>query len=244
MVFSLGVQYIACRMPVPTETTQIDRRSARQAVFERLRSWIENGVLAPGEVLKDGEIADQLGVSRTPVREALQMLERHGAVEVLPGRLTRVTPIGPQAVAELYAPLGALMACAAETAARRADRSHVAAMTEHNQRLRRALTAGDPVAAREADRAFHDVVLGLADNAYLVTAIEPLLLHARRLETLYFRETELGLESCEEHSLIIDAIAAGDSTRAGTLMRHNYTRFWTPSAAAEHAPTDAPNERT
>lgn len=218
---------------MPTEVARIDRKSARHTVFERLRELIESGVLEPGEVLKDTEIADQLGVSRTPVREALQMLERHGLIEVTPGRQTRVTPIRPETVPELYAPLGALMGCAAETAAERATAGDLAAMTGHNEALLAALEARDPVAARKADHAFHGVPLALAANPFIDAAIEPLLLHARRLETLYFRDTEPGLESYRDHERIIAAIRARDGAAARRLTEANFLHFWTPDGSGD-----------
>jgi DNA-binding GntR family transcriptional regulator len=227
------MQYIASIMPLPSETPPIERRPARHTVFEQLKDWIEEGALAPGESLRDSEIAAALGVSRTPVREALQMLETIGAVEMLPGRVTRVTAVTPQDVALLYAPLSALHGIAAELGTPRATPAHVAGMEEHNERLRLALDAEDAVAARDADREFHAVLLGLAENPYLMTAIEPLLLHARRLETLYFRLLGPARESLDEHQLIIDAVGAADAARAAELTRHNFTRFWTPGLAPD-----------
>jgi DNA-binding GntR family transcriptional regulator len=216
-------------MPLPTQLDPIDRRTARAAVFEQLRSWIEDGVLEPGETLKDGEIADRLGVSRTPVREALQMLERVGVVEMLAGRLTRVTPITQDDVALLYAPLGALHATAVELATPRATANDIAEMRRHNEALLAALETHEQAAARDADRDFHGVLLRLADNPYLITAIEPLLIHARRLEALYFREAGPGRASHDEHDKIIDAVEAGEAARAAELTKRNFTRYWKPS---------------
>ena len=216
-------------MPLPTETTPIDRRSARHAVFEQLRGWIEDGILEPGEAIKDAEIASQLGVSRTPVREALQMLERHGAVEMLPGRMTRVTTVGPDDVIKLYTPLGALMGVAAEMATPLVQPADIDTMKDYNERLLQALRDNDPVAARDADRAFHGILLARSDNAYLATAIEPLLIHARRLETLYFRHAKPGHASYQDHIEIIDAVTKRDVASAAALTRHNFTRFWTPT---------------
>ena len=215
-------------MPLPSQLAPLDRQTARAAVFEQVRCWIEDGVLEPGEALKDSEIADRLGVSRTPVREALQMLERLGAVEMLPGRTTRVTPLAPSDVALLYAPLGALHATAAELGTPRASADDVAEMRRHNDALLAGLQAQEHVAARDADREFHLVLLRLADNPYLITAIEPLLIHARRLEALYFRDVGPGRASHAEHEEIVRAVAAGDGARAAALTRSNFTRFWTP----------------
>jgi DNA-binding GntR family transcriptional regulator len=215
-------------MPIPTEITAIDRRSARHAVFAELQRWIEEGALEPGEPIKDSEIAARFGVSRTPVREALQMLEQRGAVEMLPGRMTRVTEVTPQDIALLYGPLSALQAFAAEMGTSRAQPEDAALMDEHNERLAAAVDAHDAVAARDADREFHGVLVRLAENPYLSAALEPLQFHARRLEALYFRDTKPGKRSYEEHRKIIDAVAAGDAQAASRLTRQNFTRFWTP----------------
>jgi DNA-binding GntR family transcriptional regulator len=214
-------------MPLPP-SVPIARQSARSAVFDQLRGWVEDGVLEPGETLKDTEIADLLGVSRTPVREALQRLERLGVVEMLPGRLTRVTPLSAADIALLYAPLGSLHGTAARLGTPRATRADVAAMREHNAALLAALGQQDQAAARDADRAFHGVLLGLAENRYLMTAIEPLLIHARRLEALYFREAELGRGSYREHKQIVRAVRAGDAEAAELGTRKNFERYWLP----------------
>jgi DNA-binding GntR family transcriptional regulator len=218
-------------MPVPTEAAPIDRRSARHSVLEQIRGWIEEGILEPGEVIKDAEIAEQLGVSRTPVREALQMLEQHGAVEMLPGRMTLVTKVTAQDVALLYAPLSALHGLAAEIATPRATPRDIEAMTECNERLCAAIDTHRAVDARDADRDFHEIILRLAANPYLLSALEPLQIHERRLETLYFKDDVPGRESYQEHMRIISAVRKGDARTAGELTRHNFTRFWTPKSS-------------
>lgn len=206
----------------------IDRRSARHAVFDQLERWIEEGVLEPGEPIKDSELAVRFGVSRTPVREALQMLEQRGAVEMLPGRMTRVTEITPEDVALLYGPLSALQAFAAETGTAHAQDADIELMKEHNEALAAAVDAHDAVSARDADRAFHEVLVRLAGNPYLSAAMEPLQFHVRRLEALYFRDTKPGKQSYEDHRRIIAAVASGDAQAASQLTRQNFTRFWTP----------------
>ena len=105
------------------------------------------------------------------------MLEQHGLVETRPGRLTRVTETTFEDVARVYAPLGALEALAAELATPKATSDTVDELRLHNAELLAAANADDPSAAREADRAFHGVLLQLADNPYLTAAIEPILVH-------------------------------------------------------------------
>jgi DNA-binding GntR family transcriptional regulator len=215
-------------MPLPSQATPIPRRSARHDVYERLRTWIEEGVLSPGEAIKDAEVASALGVSRTPVREALQMLEQQGAVEMLPGRVTRVTDTTPDDIAMVYSPLSALQALAAELGTPRATEEDIRAMTAANERLLAAVDAGDKVAARDADAVFHGVLLRLAANPYLDAAIEPMQMHIRRLEARYFADAEPGHDSYAEHRAIIDAVAAGDAEGARETARRNFQRYWKP----------------
>jgi DNA-binding GntR family transcriptional regulator len=214
-------------MPSPTDTVPIDRRPTRFTVYDRLRTWVEDGALAPGEVIKDAEIAETLGVSRTPVREALQMLEREGLVEMLPGRLTRVTDTTPDDIGLAYATLAALNALAAEMATPRASSADITEMRKANNRLLSAVKAKEPLAAREADRAFHSVLVRLAANPYLESAIEPLLTHIRRLEALYFRDDKPGEKSHKEHEQIIAAVANGDVEKAREATRANFQRYKT-----------------
>ena len=80
-------------MPIPSSTAGVDRSLLRDDVYRRLRDAIVDGTFTPGEQLKDGELADWLGVSRTPVREALLRLGTTGLVLAVPGRSTTVTAI-------------------------------------------------------------------------------------------------------------------------------------------------------
>ena len=220
------MQYTALRMPMPSEAAPIERTVARRVVFECLRGWIEEGVLTPGEVIKDREIAATLGVSRTPVREALQLLEEHGAVEMRPGQVTRVADANPEDIALVYPVLAALQALAAELGTSRATQADVEEMNTDNHRLLEAIDAKDPPTARDADRAFHGVLVRLADNPYLVTAIEPLLLHIRRLEARFFADEKPGHESHRQHKNIIAAVSSGQATRARELTHQNFLRYW------------------
>ena len=216
-------------MPVPAETSPIDTRSAREVVLERLIDWIERGQLEPGEVIKDGDLAKRLGVSRTPVREALQILEQRGLVEMRRGRLTRITETTREDVARVYAPLSLLEGLAAELGTPNADDSAVAEMRAYNDRMLTAVESEEPSAARDADRDFHDVLVRLADNSYVANALATLLSHTRRLEPLYFRDKQPGRDSHSEHEQIVTAVATGEAERAGELTRQNFRRHWKPA---------------
>src|SRR5260221_10660454 len=103
-------------MPLPLTDSISIRENARDAVYARLREWILRGPLEPGEIIRDADIAQALGVSRTPVREALLRLEGDGLVETAPARWTRVAPLRLDQAANLYELVSVLDSHAAEKA--------------------------------------------------------------------------------------------------------------------------------
>ncbi|MGK9148016.1 GntR family transcriptional regulator [Plantibacter flavus] len=96
-------------MPVPTSSSDIERRSLRDVAAERIRAAIFDGTLAPGEHLNDGELQDWLGMSRTPIREALNDLARIGLIEMAAQRYTRVALPDPQKRTEVLQTIGAML---------------------------------------------------------------------------------------------------------------------------------------
>src|SRR4051795_6717816 len=103
-------------MPVPAETDKLDRDLLRERAYAPLRDAIVDGTLAPGERLRDQELCAWLGLSRTPVREALVRLEQDGLVETAPQRFTRVAPLDRRAARDAFPVVAALHALAAELA--------------------------------------------------------------------------------------------------------------------------------
>src|SRR4051794_24248136 len=103
-------------MPIPSDHSQPIRKSAKENAFSQLQKWIIDGTLLPGEKLNDIELAKALGVSRTPIRESLQLLEVQGFVKMFPGKATQVTEVEKESIKDLLPPLAALQALAAELA--------------------------------------------------------------------------------------------------------------------------------
>ena len=99
-----------CFMPIPIDHTKPVRTTAKLHAFNQLQQWIIDGTLQPDEKLNDIELAQALGVSRTPIRESLQLLESQGFVSMQPGRATQVTPVEPEDIYNLLPPLAALQA--------------------------------------------------------------------------------------------------------------------------------------
>ena len=88
-------------MPIPTDHAKPLRISAKENAFNQLQQWIIDGTLHPGEKLNDTELAGALGVSRTPIRESLQLLEVQGFVKMYPGKATQVTEVDKESITDL-----------------------------------------------------------------------------------------------------------------------------------------------
>lgn len=202
----------------------VTRQSAADQVYRALREKIEDGSLAPGEQLADGELAQALGVSRTPVREALRRLVDQGVVETMPGRHTRVAEAGEAQAHQVLPLLSLLHGFATESATEMLDAADLAEMTDCNERMRVAAEAGDSAAARAADQQFHAVLVRRAENPYLAMLVDVLSLHSRRLEALYFQDKDPASGSYAQHQEIIEAIRRKDKEAACALVRENTRR--------------------
>ncbi|MEU5869190.1 GntR family transcriptional regulator [Nonomuraea sp. NPDC047529] len=198
--------------------------SARDAAYAYLRSGLVEGRLRPGEILDDATIAQEISISRTPVREALIQLEREGMVTAAPRRRPKVAEAQPDDLVSIIAPLGTLQALAAQLAAPHATDDDVAAMRGHNDELLQAIEDGDIVRARLADMAFHRVLVSRADNRFLTSCIDSLEMHTSRVMSLYFRNRGPDGQSAHEHAEIIQAVLDRDSTAAASATSSNYLR--------------------
>src|SRR6478609_11785931 len=161
-------------MPVPANDP-FERDLLRDRAYAAIRDAIVDGTLAPGERLRDQELCAWLGLSRTPVREALSRLEHDGLVETAPQRFTRVAPLDRRAARDAFPVIAALHALAAELAHPRLVAADVQRMDEANERFQAALAKGDVDAALEQDDAFHEVFLKASANTEIPKALERLM---------------------------------------------------------------------
>ena len=113
-------------MPIPKTDRALQRKSAKDLVYETLCDWIIRGEMMPGEKLLDTELAAYFNVSRTPVREALQMLETQKLIKVTPGRATTVAGVDKNDIEKCYRPLAEIQGLAARLAAPRLTEAQLA----------------------------------------------------------------------------------------------------------------------
>src|SRR4051794_23733973 len=153
----------------------------RDEVVRRLREEIVSGALRPGEIIQDAPLAARLGVSITPVREALAQLAVEGLVEMPPNRAKRVAPLTRRGAVEQGFVMGLLSAAAYELGLPRLLYADLEAMRAAHAETAAALARGDRAAARLASRTFHDVVIRAADNRELRRLLALILARFERL---------------------------------------------------------------
>jgi len=208
-------------LPIPVDHTKPIRKTAKLHAFNQIQQWIIDGTLQPHEKLNDIELAQALGVSRTPIRESLQLLESQGFVTMQPGRATQVTPVEPQDIYNLLPPLAALQALAAELATPNMDEEAIRFLEDKNKEFARALQSNEFNTALKVDEEFHQEIVDRANNPYITSMVEMLQAHVRRL--YYYEKIKLRKQSIEQHTELINLFKTGDTKKLAEVMRANWT---------------------
>ncbi len=222
--------------------TDAPARYAGVRAYETLLREIQDGTLPPGAVLAEVEQAARLGVSRTPLREALRRLAADGLVEQASARVTVVTRIDASDIQALFAVRRALEETAARLAAQADDRSVFGALAADFAATQ---TTGGPASDADAYYALiarFDAELDAAvDNDYLTSALRTVRTHLVRVRRLARDNPERLAASVAEHRLIASAIAAGDvdlAAHATHVHLHNAL------ASIQGSLSDTPEEPT
>lgn len=200
-------------MPIPPAGPPVERSLLRDDVYRHLRDAIVGGTFAPGEQLRDLELAAWLGVSRTPVREALLRLAQGGLVVAQPGRSTIVSPLDTREVRDARDVVAAMHEVAARESVPALTPADVEEMRAANARFADAVAAGDVEAALRADDDLHGVLVRIAANRALDTVLEQFTPLIRRAERLRFGSLD-GQGSVAQHDALIRHCAAGDAEAA------------------------------
>ncbi|MBO9520435.1 MAG: GntR family transcriptional regulator [Nocardioidaceae bacterium] len=203
-------------MPIPVAEPSLPRSLLRDDVYTRLRDAIVDGTLVPGERLRDQELASWLGVSRTPVREALLRLGQAGLVQASPGRSTTVATLDARAIHDAQSVVAVMHRLAVEQAVPQLRAEDLAAMRAANKRFATALRRGDAEAAIAADDEFHAIPVRAAANTALESVLEQYTPVLRRLERLRFSSLA-GRDSVALHNTLVDLCEAGDTEGAAAV---------------------------
>ncbi|WP_405824132.1 GntR family transcriptional regulator [Streptomyces sp. NBC_01390] len=194
----------------------------RQAVYDALTELIVNGSLKPGQHLVEAELAEHLGVSRQPVREALQRLQTAGWVDLRPAQGAFVHSPTEEEAAQLLGVRSVLETYSAQLAAANAKPEDVDHLCELQMQGVDALAADDADRLVAANTALHAYVTSLAANDVLAEMLSQVGQKVRWYYTPIAKPR--GKEAWNEHTQLIKAIAKGDAVRAGEVMRKHTER--------------------
>ncbi|MEL6337685.1 MAG: GntR family transcriptional regulator [Pseudomonadota bacterium] len=193
-----------------------------QRAFTALRDMVVTGRLMPGSSHLEVDIADMLGMSRTPVHEAAVMLEAEGLIKVRPRRGILVLPLSPGDMNEIYEILTELEPlAAAKLAESRPDEAALAPMAAELERMEACLTAGDREGWAQADDRFHAELVRRAGNRRLEEAVSRYSAQVQRARLLTLSLRPLPIASNVDHRNLFEAIAEGNAKAASDIHRRH-----------------------
>jgi DNA-binding GntR family transcriptional regulator len=193
-------------------------RSASAAASEVIREAIIDGRLGPGARLKEEELARELGMSRTPVREALLLLQSEGLVESIPRRGATVRSYAVDDLDDMYQLRAVLEGYAARRAATRISADVVALLEESCARFDRLRASDDPRDLVKENLFFHNVILDAAGSGRLVPLVRKVIELPLVYRSFYWYSPEQKLISEHYHKQLTRALGAGDAKRAEMIM--------------------------
>jgi DNA-binding GntR family transcriptional regulator len=197
----------------------LDHRSLRETVVDALRQLIIDGELSPGERLVEERLAERLGVSRNPIREAIRTLESMGLITVLPRRGAYVADFDIKDIRLMQEVRVALDRWIVQAAAIRHDDADIQALDVCLRLGRAASEAGDSITAAERHRAFHLAIEAATKNKYATVAMNPL---RQRAELVFAMQVHhRGPVGWDDHQAIRDAIVRRDIDLAVSLVQQH-----------------------
>lgn len=190
----------------------------RDVVFNTLRQAIIKGELKPGEKLLEVKLADQLGVSRTPIREAVRKLELEGLVTMTPRRGVTVSGITKKHLNDVLEIRLALEVLAVELACERMTDEQLKAMKEYQKQFKEQKDSTDACALSDIDEKFHQQIYDATNNPRLVQMLANLREQMYRYRLVYMKEMDKRSKLITEHNRIIKAIETHDAQLGRTAI--------------------------
>ena len=190
----------------------------RDVVFKSLREAIIPGQLQSGERLMEIKLSEKMGVSRTPIREAIRKLEQEGLVIMRPRRGAEVAPIDEKNLREILEIRKALESLTGRLASSKASVDDIRNLTNINTAMKRAVDMGDVEMMTEKDVDFHETITRIAGNDHLSEMIDMIREHLYRYRLAFIKGLSDRSVLIEEHAKIIEAIETGDGVGAGQFI--------------------------
>lgn len=193
----------------------------REIVFESLREAIINGILKPGERLMEIQLAEEMGVSRTPVREAIRKLELEAFVVMIPRKGAYVAGISMKDIADVFEIRAALEGLAAGLAAERITEEELEHLERTLVKITECTESNNLDALIDIDTDFHDVLYKASRNERLVQIVSNLREQIQRFRTASLSHPGRMKDALEEHKKIVEAISERNAELAQSLAREH-----------------------
>lgn len=191
----------------------------RDVVFNTLRQAILTGELKPGERLLEIHLANRLGVSRTPIREAIRKLELEGLVTMIPRRGAEVAQITEKSMSDVLEVRRAMDALCAELACERITEEELEGLREACERFAQTIKTKDVKKIAQADVELHDIILQATGNSRLIQLVNNLSEQMYRYRFEYIKDLSQHENLVEEHRIIYESLLNRDKVRAAEAAR-------------------------
>lgn len=193
----------------------------RDVVFNTLKDGILTGRLKPGERLLENQLADELGVSRTPIREALRMLELENLVDLIPRRGALVKNMSEKDIKNVLEIRKVLEELAAGLAAENITSREIAELKEAHMNFVESFGRGDSTEVLEADTRFHEIIFNATDNEKLVQIISNISIQIYRYRIAYLKLLKNISVPSEQHISLINAFERRESKKAKEIIKEH-----------------------
>jgi DNA-binding GntR family transcriptional regulator len=210
----------------PLADRPIARPSLHDEVTARLRDLIVDGTLPAGERIAELDVARSLGISRTPLREALKVLATEGLVDLLPGRGAVVKVVTPRDAQDMLELTGVLEAHAGRLAARAASEGEIEAIVELHRRMRAHFQRRERPQYFELNQQVHDAIVRAAHNPTLASVHAMLRMRMRRIRYIGNQSPANWAAAMAEHDAFVAALVARDGERLGALLQAHMAATW------------------
>jgi DNA-binding GntR family transcriptional regulator len=212
--------------PNSEPSTRIERQSLHDAILSRLRDMIIEGHLVPGTRINEGQIGAQLGVSRTPLREAIKYLASEGLVELVPSRGAVVKSFGAKEVLDMIEVIRTLEQFAGTRACQVATNNDIGHIRDLHDEMVACYRSGDRLRYYKLNQAIHSGIVALADNAALSDVHGMLQTRLKRIRFIGHEGPEKWANAVAEHEEMIAALEARDPDRLSAILGRHLTLAW------------------
>lgn len=189
-------------------------RPLREIVYEELRNLILTGKIKPGTRMMEIELAEDMGVSRTPIREAIRKLEKEGLVVIEPRKGAYASEVSVKDMEDILEVRANLEGLAAYYAAERMTDAEKKILDDTRDKFKKAVEEGDMAEMISNDTKFHHLIVESSRNSHLIHMVEQLQELVLRFRYIYYKDFKRAEEMIPEHERIFDEIASGNGANA------------------------------